>query len=116
MTRTVINAGICGMTTTVEVVKIGKQQVGIKITSNCEMVAKMNETLAKVNLRKAFKTLTDSIVYKCASEYCLHTVCPVPMAILKAIEIEAGLALPQPVLINFETALQRDNQSQLSDR
>jgi len=37
------------------------------------------------------------------------------MAILEAIEIEAGLALLQPVLINFETALQRDNQSQLSN-
>jgi hypothetical protein len=51
----------------------------------------------------ALKSHVHSEVYKCASKCHLHASCPVPMAILKAIEVEAGLALPRPVLVQFET-------------
>ena len=103
MTRAVVNPGICGMSITVEVVKVGKQGVRVEITSDCKMMTKMGESLAELDLLDALKPPVNSEVYKCASEYHLCTSCPVPMAILKAIEIEAGLALPRPVLVHFET-------------
>jgi hypothetical protein len=34
-------------------------------------------------------------------KYCTHAACPVPVAIVKAIEIEAGLALPTDVTIKL---------------
>jgi hypothetical protein len=63
----------------------------IGVITDCAMAAKMGESLAEV-----------AKVYQCASECNLHAACPVPMAILKAIEVEAGLALPRPVLIRFD--------------
>jgi len=104
MTRVVVNPGICGMAAAIEVVKVGKGRVGVRITSDCEMVTKMGKSLAELDQEDALKPLLQSGVYQCASERSLHASCPVPMAVLKAIEVEAGLALPRPVLVQFETA------------
>jgi hypothetical protein len=103
MTRVVVNSGICGEVVTVEVVKVDRQRVRIEVTSECEMVAKMGESLAELDCRDVLKPPVDSEVYKVASEHGLHAACPVPMAVLKAIEVESGLALPRPVLVHFET-------------
>ncbi|MBI4316389.1 MAG: hypothetical protein HY679_10665, partial [Chloroflexi bacterium] len=32
-----------------------------------------------------------------------HTACPIPAAILKAIEVEVGIALPKDVTITFSS-------------
>jgi len=103
MTRVVVDPGICGITATIEVVKVSKRKVRVKITSDCEVVTKMGESLVELDQWDALKPLLHSEVYQCASECSLHTTCPVPMAILKAIEVEAGLALPRPVLVQFES-------------
>jgi len=106
MTRVVVNPGICGMTVTIEAVKVSRRKVRVKISSDCEVVTKMGESLVELDQRDVLKPLLHSEVYQCASECSLHTACPVPMAILKAIEVEAGLALPRPVLVHFENTEQ----------
>ena len=103
MTTVVVNPGVCGMSTIIKVINNGKLQVKVDITSDCEMVTKMGEALSELDLGDALKPPMHSKVYRCASEFHLHCSCPVPMAALKAIEVEAGLALPRPVLIKFET-------------
>ena len=35
------------------------------------------------------------------AKYCTHAACPVPVGIIKAVEIEAGLALPTDVSIKL---------------
>ena len=102
MTRVAVDPGICGMHATIDVTDVGNQKVSVKITSDCEMVTKMGESLVEVDKWDVFKPPADSEVYKCASECPLHAACPVPMAILKAIEIEAGLAAPKAVHIRYE--------------
>lgn len=103
MTRALVNPGICGMVATIEIVKSSKYMVRMNITSDCEMVTKMRESLAQVDLREALKAQVYSQVYRYASQCRICASCPVPMAILKTIEIEAGLALPQSVFVHFET-------------
>jgi hypothetical protein len=103
MTRAVVNPGICGMAVTVEVAKASKRMVRVEITSNCEKVTEMGEPLLSLNQFDALKPQIYSAVYKCASEHHLCASCPVPMAILKAIEVEVGLALPYAVVVHLET-------------
>ena len=55
MTRAVVSPGNCGISVTVEVVKVGKQGVRVEITSDCEMITKMGESLAELNLLDAVK-------------------------------------------------------------
>ena len=102
MTRGTINPGICGRVTNIEVVETEQWRVRLKLDSDCDMVTKMGESLTELDLRDALKSQVDSIVYKLASEYCSHASCPVPMAILKTMEVEAGMALPKSVLFTFE--------------
>jgi hypothetical protein len=42
LTRVVVNAGICGFTTTVEVARTARRRVKIVLASDCEAVAGMN--------------------------------------------------------------------------
>ena len=102
MTRAVVDPGICGMTATIEVNSIGKFKIKVEISSECTKIARIGTSLSDLSLRDALKPHVHSAVYACASESNLCPSCPVPVSILKAIEIETGLALPRPVHIEFE--------------
>lgn len=41
------------------------------------------------------------VVWELAAKHCPHAACPVPVGILKAVEVEAGLALPADVSIEI---------------
>ena len=102
MIRGFVDAGICGKKATIEVTKIGKCRVKLKIDSDCEIIAQAGNSLAEIDLKEAMKSPVDSVVYKQFSKYGSHASCPVPMAILKSIEVEAGVALARSVCVRFE--------------
>ena len=66
------------------------------------MLNAMNPELYELDLRPAMKSLADSLVYRIAARHSCHVACPVPSAILKAIEVQLGAALPRDVAIRFE--------------
>ncbi len=107
MTKVTVDPGICGFITTIEALKVAKRRIKIVITSDCEAVSKLGESLTEVDLWEIFKKHLDSEIYKGASRCQLHGTCPVPAGILKAIEVEAKLALPRDATIRFETAENR---------
>ena len=41
------------------------------------------------------------LTLKLGAKHCAHAACPVPVGIVKAIEVEAGLALPADVTIKI---------------
>jgi hypothetical protein len=41
------------------------------------------------------------VTLKLGVKHCAHAACPVPVGIIKAIEVEAGLALPADVIIKI---------------
>ena len=104
MTRVVVQAGICGFATTVEATKTGKRRVSVEVLSDCEGVAEMNGLLQDVDWLEALGPPTNSAVWDCACQHLQHPCCPVPIGILKAIEVELDLALPKDVVIHFEHA------------
>ncbi len=101
MTKVTIFAGVCGFSTEVIVEKIEKKRVNIRITSQCEMVRAIGEELSQLDMMSVFKGFLDNPVYKSASRHLRHVTCPVPCGILKAVEVELGLALPRDVNISF---------------
>ena len=103
-TKLVVDAGICGNTTTIDVVSLPDHKVKVTITSDCEVVSKMGEELQEVDWLGLWKQQGDSYSrYQAASHSTKHFMCPVPVAVLKAIEVEAGLALAKDVTFSFET-------------
>ncbi len=101
MSRAEIIAGVCGFKTVVKVTANG-DVCQVAIESECEGIRKLAEVLTEVNpyqeissRRKLPKTLEMGI------QYCTHAACPVPVGIIKAIEVEANLALPADVSIKL---------------
>ena len=102
MTKILINPGACGMPVTVEVKKKDKKNTfSLTITSECEMVEKLGKELPELILMDAFKRLPDNPVFKKGAACLKHVSCPVPAGILKALEVEGGLAVPKDVSIIF---------------
>lgn len=101
MAKVVVNPGACGLKCTVEVKKEGNGRFRVALGSDCEMVRKLGEELGGLEMMDAFKNVLDNPVYRKGSACLRHVSCPVPCAVLKALEVEAGLAVPKEVSIRF---------------
>lgn len=101
MIRAIIDPGVCGLQTTVEIRKKEEKVFSVIIQSECEMVRKLGEDITELTLMDAFRRILDNPVYKKGSACLNHVSCPVPSGILKSLEIEAGLAVPKDVRIEF---------------
>jgi sorbitol-specific phosphotransferase system component IIBC len=103
MTRVSIDPGICGFPTTVEIEKTGKRQFRVTLTTECEKLGQLASQIETLDLVDAFKQAKDSRLYDVVADCVIHPACPAPVGIIKALEVEAGLALARNVTIHFET-------------
>lgn len=85
----------------VEVNKKDKKTFTLTITSECKMAEKLGTEIPELTLMDAFKRVLDNPVYTKGATCLKHAACPVPSGILKALEVEAGLAVPKDVSIIF---------------
>lgn len=103
MTRVTVNAGACGFSATIEVEQVDRNTVRVTLHSACEQITAMSPDVVELSWRRdVFCKMTESRVYQSASQHLKHAACPIPAAILKAIEVEVGIALPKDVTIHFE--------------
>ena len=94
------NAGICGFISEITAVSQDGQNVQVTLKTDCSSLAPMAKELSEINAFSAcFGKPCDSTVYTVANKYCAHAACPVPGAIIKAIEVACGFALPKDVHI-----------------
>ena len=101
MARAEIFAGNCGFNTEVEATMDGKV-CKLSIASECDAISRMAEHLTEVDPYQeiSFKRAMPTI-HEAGIKYCTHAACPVPSGIVKAVEIEAKLALPMNVTIKL---------------
>lgn len=109
MTKVVVNPGICGFTSIIIVTKLARERFSIEISTDCKHVSKLAESLAEVNPFEIMKSMKECVIFQEASKHLSHITCPVPVGILKALEVEAGLALPRDVCIHFEDSKENIN-------
>jgi len=114
MTRVECDPGICGNLCTVEatrssdpdVVEANKRKVRLKVKCDCERVARMADQLTELDEGEVdewdpIQPRGEPKICQYARQYRFCAACPVPTAILKAIEVEAGLAIPRAAHIEF---------------
>lgn len=105
MTKLAVNSGVCGFCSkiTVEKTEMKGKKLSVQIESDCEMVKKMSRELAVLDgTATVFSGFLSNTVYKSASINLKHVACPVPSAIIKALEVEAGFCVPGDVTMKFE--------------
>ena len=103
MTKVVVAAGACGFTSVIRAEKGRERTVDISVESGCAMVQKMAAEIASLTRRDALTGLTTNPVYLAAGRHLKHAACPVPAAVLKALEVEAGLNVKKDATITFST-------------
>jgi hypothetical protein len=102
MAKAIVNAGICGFLADIEA-KADGYRVKLCATSECPRVQKLAEILTEVDALAVIgpRSRPNPVMDK-AAEAKLHAACVVPTAIIKAVEVSAGLALPRDVSIKIE--------------
>jgi tRNA threonylcarbamoyladenosine modification (KEOPS) complex Cgi121 subunit len=101
MTTVVVNSGACGFTITIKARKGKEKMIAISMETDCEMVQKMLADIATVDHRVTLIGFRDNPIYLSAAKHLKHVACPVPSAILKAIEAETGMNVPKDARIEF---------------
>jgi hypothetical protein len=99
-----VDAGSCGFITKIEVLKADARMVKVVVSSDCEMIIEWGEALGSIDWGQCLRNFIDSPVFQCSSKHIRHVACPVPVALLKAMEVEVGVALPVDVTIRFRDA------------
>jgi hypothetical protein len=94
-----IESGICGFCTTVTTTTEGRK-VRVAFETDCGYVEQLAEVLTEVDPYKEISFRGEGpVTLRLAAEHLVHPACPVPSGIIKAIEVEAGLALPKDASI-----------------
>lgn len=104
MSEVRVNPGICGFETVIYVSSDDMQNAEVTIKTQCPNIKPMEQELKKVDaFRECFTEIGgDSEVFNLARKYCKHPACPIPSAIIKAIEVECELALPKDVIMEIK--------------
>ncbi len=101
MCTMVVDPGICGFQSEVEVKKKERRKVDVNLYSECPQLVQLNEMLDSLDVRDIFMSPIRNIVFALSEKAGCHASCPVPLAILKCAEVEMELALPRDVILTF---------------
>jgi hypothetical protein len=102
MARAEIFAGTCGYNTVVQAEKNEDDTVHLSITSDCNAIHKMAAELTEVDPMQHLSARRQvPPILQVGLKYCTHAACPVPVGIIKAVEVAAGLNVPVDVSIKI---------------
>ena len=98
-----VNPGVCGLKSTIKAESSDMMNASVTIESNCPAVMKLADKIKTVDaMKEIFAPFGKSSVFQEAEGTLTHPVCPVPTAVLKAVEAACSLALPADVVISMK--------------
>ena len=100
MASSTIDSGVCGYCTTVKATQEDMRKVRLEFDSDCEYVQNLAEELTEVDPYAEISYRGEGPkTLRLASQHLFHPACPVPSGIIKAIEVEAELAVAKDASI-----------------
>lgn len=102
MAETHIRMGNCGMHTTIRASVDDADMVTLEVESECPAIRSMTRSLPPLNALDIGRTIFGSSIYQLANEHLKHVSCVVPAAILRTVEVAAGIALPDDTQIQVQ--------------
>ncbi|MCM8792686.1 MAG: hypothetical protein NC826_06095 [Candidatus Omnitrophica bacterium] len=97
-----VKAGICRNEVVISTKKKSPTKIELSFETNCKHVKALAEDLKEINIGIEMSCpMNETEIYKLSSKHLCRNSCIVPAAILKAIEVTAGLFLPAPASIEF---------------
>ncbi len=109
MSQVEVFSGICGFHTMIKATA-DDEKVRLSIESDCAAIQRLAAQLTEVD---PYQEITfrrgGPLTLQLGVKFCSHTACPVPVGIIKAVEVEAGLALPADVTIKVSKTVDPEN-------
>jgi hypothetical protein len=103
MAKVTLMPGPCGLVSIIEAQKTDRRTIAVKLTTECGNYKPLEEELTEVNaFDEVLGKLGQGKIYELCSKYSKHAACPLPCAIIKAVEVASGMALPKDVTIKIE--------------
>jgi hypothetical protein len=104
-----VQPGACGFSCTIRAKKTDRRRVAVEISgSQCRQIQKLSGCITALSMKELFAPLTCNPVYTRAEQSGCHASCPVPCAILKAVEVAMEMAVPRDVQLKI-TCSQEDS-------
>ena len=101
MTHVEVNPGVCGLMTVIRAQSDNDGLVRLEVEGECPAVKRLAECLGAMDPYTEGGTIFKSSVYKAADTCLKHPECIVPAAMIRAVNVEAGLALPKEAWIRI---------------
>jgi hypothetical protein len=103
-----VQPGACGFPCTIRAKRTDRRMVAVTISgSQCRQIQKLSGCVKALSMRELFAPLTRNLVYASAEQCGCHASCVVPSAILKAVEVAMGMAVPRDV--QFQVACPQED-------
>lgn len=97
------DAGVCKMKTVIHAVQGEDMMVKVDIQSDCHNILKMSWSIDTINPYTEIESpIFESEVYKVANDVLPHAACPVPSAIIKAVEVASDMGIRRDVSVTFD--------------
>ena len=98
-----VDAGPCKMKTVIHAVQQEDMMVRIDIESDCHNILKMSWRVKPINpYTEVESSINKTDIYKWASEVLPHAACPVPGAMIRAVEISSEMGVKRDATISFD--------------
>ncbi len=105
MAKVTVNAGICNFSAIINAVKNDDtDMVDVNIATGCPNFKNLTESTVEIDaLAACFEKVGEGEIFELFRPTCPHSACPIPTAMVKAVEVAEGLALPKDVTIKVES-------------
>lgn len=98
-----VDAGVCRMVTRIHAEQQDDMMVKVDIESDCHNVLRMSWGLKPINPYSEIESpVCESEIYRLANDTLPHAACPVPCAIIKAVEVASDMGIRRDVTITIE--------------
>ncbi len=103
MAKVTVDAGICNFVSVIEAVKNDDDMIDVSLKTGCPNFQQLTKAKIEMDpLLVCFEKIGTGEVFELFKDSCPHNACPLPTAMIKAIEVEEGLALPKDVTMKIE--------------
>ena len=100
--RVCVDAGVCKIRTLITAKDNGVGLIELDIKSDCPNIRKRSWRLEPMSpYAEVEAEFSKSTIYQLANDAIPHTACPVPSAMVKALEVAGDLGLKREAVIRF---------------
>ncbi|MGA3116365.1 MAG: hypothetical protein ABSF90_18240 [Syntrophobacteraceae bacterium] len=109
MTTVCVDPGACGFVCLIEVSRTGKYTAAVRMQSPCKQIVELAAEISEVDFMDIVGgAFGQNQIFLTGARCKLHPSCPIPTALVKAVEAELGMAVKKNVTITLTSDCQED--------